>query len=155
MLDLIIFTYGIWSHCTWTKYGQSQDFRKSNICPHFVLEQKISHNIYHGPCYLDIHWTNIPLLSSICPTCPLSQIMDKVWTIVGQKLDNLVHLRGQAVFDWWVGKGRWATKHRSSLLLSQTIWLLVFPANKSYIYSAQTKINQEHWVSIVNQVRGG
>ena len=38
-LDLKIFMFGIWSHCTWTKSGQLLDIRRANICPLFVLER--------------------------------------------------------------------------------------------------------------------
>ena len=62
-LDLPIFAFGIWSHCSWTKVGQYVDMIKSNICPLFVLSLQ-------SP-------TARPFLAQWC----------KLWTIVGQFLD--------------------------------------------------------------------
>ena len=70
-LDSKMFTFVIWSHCTWTENGQSIDMRKTNICPFFLIELKFSHNLYHGPYYLDKYWTSILLLSSLCPSMPI------------------------------------------------------------------------------------
>ena len=85
-LDLPIFAFGIWSHCSWTKVGQYVDMIKSNICPLFVLSLQSP----TARPFLMIKSNICPLfvLSLQSPTArPFLAQWCKLWTIVGQFLD--------------------------------------------------------------------
>ena len=101
------YAFATWPPCKWTKLGQSLDFGNSKVCPlfvhsHFTLKISI-------PGW-DKFWTNIRHMSHFCPALaiphrpiahgppmahprpipsPLRQTVDKAWTNVGKRLDNI------------------------------------------------------------------